>query len=108
MCDLFCVLLCVLAVFILLVFLLYSLRYAQISRNISTASQFNQNFKDEVDLKNNTSHKVLTSDPALYNLMAREYQYDTEEFRDLKDPGQIYTSSSAVVHLIDRPLLIEK
>ena len=43
--------LCVLAVFILLVFLLYSLRYAQISRNISTASQFNQNFKDEVDLK---------------------------------------------------------
>ena len=64
--------------------------------------------KDEVDLKNNTSHKVLTSDPALYNLMAREYQYDTEEFRDLKDPGQIYTSSSAVVHLIDRPLLIEK
>ena len=43
--------LCVLAVFILLLFLIYSLQYAQISSNISTASQFNQNFKDEVDLK---------------------------------------------------------
>lgn len=43
--------LCVLSVFILLLFLVYSLRYAQISSNISTASQFNQNFKDEVDLK---------------------------------------------------------
>ena len=43
--------LCVLAVFILLVFLIYSLRFAQISRNISTASLFNQNFKNEVDLK---------------------------------------------------------
>lgn len=43
--------LCVLSVFILLLFLVYSLRYAQISSNISTASQFNQNFKDEVDLR---------------------------------------------------------
>lgn len=43
--------LCVLAVFILLVFLGYGLQYAQISSNISTASRFNQNFKDEVDLK---------------------------------------------------------
>ena len=43
--------LCVLAAFILLVFLIYSLQHAQISSNISTASQFNQNFKDEVDLK---------------------------------------------------------
>ena len=43
--------LCVLAVFVLLLFFLYSLRFAQVSSNISTASQFNQNFKDEVDLK---------------------------------------------------------
>lgn len=43
--------LCVLAVFLLLLFFLYSLQYAQVSSNISTASQFNQNFKDEVDLK---------------------------------------------------------
>lgn len=43
--------LCVLSAFILLLFLVYSLRFSQISSNISTASQFNQNFKDEVDLK---------------------------------------------------------
>ncbi len=43
--------LCLLSVFILLVFLLSSLSVSQVSRNISTASQFNQNFKDEVDLK---------------------------------------------------------
>ena len=43
--------LCVMSVLVLLLFLLYSLQYAQVSSNISTASQFNQNFKDEVDLK---------------------------------------------------------
>ena len=43
--------LCLLSVFVLLVFLLSSLSVSQVSRNISTASQFNQNFKDEVDLK---------------------------------------------------------
>ena len=43
--------LCVLSVFILGLFLLYSMQYTQVSNNISTASQFNQNFKDEVDLK---------------------------------------------------------
>ena len=43
--------LCLLSVFLLLVLLLSSLSLSQVSRNISTASQFNQNFKDEVDLK---------------------------------------------------------
>ncbi len=43
--------LCVLSLFILALFLIYSAQYARVSRNISTASQFNQNFKDEVDLK---------------------------------------------------------
>ncbi len=43
--------LCALALFVLVVFLIYGLQYARISRNISTASQFNQNFKNEVDLK---------------------------------------------------------
>ena len=43
--------LCVLAVLVLVLLLIYSLQYAQISSNISTASQFNQNFKDEVDLE---------------------------------------------------------
>ncbi len=40
-----------LSVFVLLVFLLSNWQLSQVSRNISTASQFNQNFKDEVDLK---------------------------------------------------------
>ncbi|MBQ9662988.1 MAG: sensor histidine kinase [Oscillospiraceae bacterium] len=43
--------LCVMSAMVLLLFLVYSLQYAQISSNISTASRFNQNFKDEVDLK---------------------------------------------------------
>ena len=43
--------LCVLSLFMLLLFILYSLEYTTISRNIATASRFNQNFKDEVDLK---------------------------------------------------------
>ena len=47
--------------------------------------------------------KVLTSNPALYNLMAREYQYDTQ---DASRASNIETSSSAVIHLIDEPLLI--
>ena len=42
---------CVMALFILLLFMVYSLRFAKVSSNISTASQFNQNFKEEVDLK---------------------------------------------------------
>ena len=42
---------CVLALFILFLFTFYSLRFAKISSNISTASQFNQNFTEEVDLK---------------------------------------------------------
>ena len=43
--------LCLLAAFILTLFLISSMQYAQVSSNISTASGFNQNFKDEVDLK---------------------------------------------------------
>ena len=48
-----------------------------------------------------TPVKVVTSDPRLYNLMAREYQYDTS---DAKKANNIETSSSAVIHLIDKPL----
>ncbi|MCR5138124.1 MAG: sensor histidine kinase [Oscillospiraceae bacterium] len=43
--------LCILSLFILALFVIYSAQYARVSRNISTASQFNQNFKNEVDLK---------------------------------------------------------
>ena len=51
-----------------------------------------------------TSHKVLTSDPTLYNLMAREYIFDKD---GNGEPVTIYTTSSAVVHLIDRPLMVK-
>ena len=47
---------------------------------------------------------VLTADPHLFNRVAREYQYNT---RDAASASMIETSSSAVVHLIDAPLLIE-
>lgn len=43
--------LCLLSVFVLIIFLLSNWQLAQVSNNISTASQFNQNFKDEVDLR---------------------------------------------------------
>ena len=36
---------------ILSVFVIYTIQYAQVSGNITTASRFNHNFKDEVDLK---------------------------------------------------------
>jgi hypothetical protein len=46
---------------------------------------------------------VVTTNPNLYNLVAREYQYNTE---DATKADQIETSSSAVIHLIDKPLLL--
>jgi len=51
--------------------------------------------------KNRTPAKVVTTDPRLYNLMAREYQYDSS---DAKKASNIETTSSAVIHLIDKPL----
>lgn len=48
--------------------------------------------------------KVVTSDSTLYNQMAREYQYNNS---DVTKASSIETSSSAVIHLIDKPLLIE-
>ena len=47
--------------------------------------------------------RVVTSNPNLYNLMAREFLY-TES--DAARATNIETSSSAVVHLIDEPLLL--
>lgn len=43
----------------------------------------------------------VTKQPGLYNLMAREYQYDSS---DASRAQTLYTSSYAVVHQIDRPL----
>ena len=55
------------------------------------------------DHAGNTRH-VVTTDPALFNLVAREFQYDTQ---DASAANSIETSSSAVIHLINEPLLIE-
>ena len=64
---------------------------------------------DEIDEENAkagnpTVHRVLTSDPGLYNLMAREYLYNS---KDAKTASQLSASSSAVIHLIDRPLMVK-
>lgn len=40
-----------LAVFVLLMLLVYNLQYSSVSSNITTASQFSQSFKNDVDLK---------------------------------------------------------
>ena len=45
--------------------------------------------------------RVMTSS-GLYNLMAREYQYDSKSANEAK---QIQTTSSAIIHLIDKPLM---
>ena len=50
------------------------------------------------------SRQVLTNS-GLYNLVAREFQYNTT---DASSANSIETSSSAVVHLINEPLLIDK
>ncbi len=47
---------------------------------------------------------VVTSNPLLFNLVAREYQYNTS---DATSANAIETSSSAVIHLIDQPLMIQ-
>ena len=50
------------------------------------------------------TRRVMTDRPGLYNLMAREYTYGTQ---DKSRATIIHNSSSAVVHLIDGPLMIE-
>ena len=60
--------------------------------------------QDEVDKANNTTHHVITTNPELYNLQAREYIY---QGKDAASAKMLETSSSAVIHLIDRPLLLE-
>ena len=50
------------------------------------------------------TRRVMTEKPGLYNLMAREYTYQNS---DKSKATIIHNSSSAVVHLIDGPLMIE-
>ena len=58
-----------------------------------------------ITLRDNTGNQrhVVTSNPQLFNLMAREFQYNTS---DARSATLIETSSSAVIHLIDGPLMI--
>lgn len=51
------------------------------------------------------SHSVDTSDPALYNIMTRDYLFDNS---DLQASTQIETSSFAVIHRIKNALYHEK
>lgn len=51
--------------------------------------------------------RVVTTNPNLYNLMAREYQYTERLPKNQNSIYNIYTSSSAVIHQIDKPLLLE-
>lgn len=62
---------------------------------------------DEIYLVDNYGNKakVLHDDENCYNLMAREYQYNG---KDAKTVTEIATSSSAVIHLIDKPLSYQK
>ncbi len=57
-----------------------------------------------VDGAGNT-HSVDTSDPALYNIMTRDYLFDNS---DLQASTQIETSSFAVIHRIKNALYHEK
>lgn len=56
------------------------------------------------DEHNRRLAKVVTSS-GLYNLMAREYQYNTTS---PSSASMIQTTSSAVVHLIDKPLMYKE
>ena len=67
-------------------------------------------YKLKTDVSNNgitltdgsgKTHKVITSNKNLYNVMAREYQYDAS---DASQARNIYTSSFAVIHQIDGAL----
>ena len=55
----------------------------------------------KTSLNDKTPRKVVKT-PGLYNLMAREYQL---EGTDLLTATRVYTTSTAVVHLIDGPLI---
>jgi len=56
-----------------------------------------------IDKAGNQRH-VMTDKPGLYNLMAREYTYQNQ---DKSKATIIHNSSSAVIHLIDGPLMVE-
>lgn len=67
------------------------------------AARLDANGISITDHAKNTRH-VVTTNSQLYNLVAREFQYNTS---DASAASNIETSSSAVIHLIDKPLLIK-
>ena len=75
----------------------------QIDEATNTLSYYRVNVEGDdthlniTDRAGNTRHVVTSG--GLYNLMAREYQYDKNT--DVADAQNIYTSSYAVVHQID-------
>ena len=75
----------------------------QIDESTNTLSYYRVNVEGDdthlniTDRAGNTRHVVTSG--GLYNLMAREYQYDANT--DVADAQNIYTSSYAVVHQID-------
>ena len=77
-------------------------RFSRISAE-STGSEII--LKDNSWKQGDEPAKVLTDKPGCYNLMAREYQYNG---KDASTVNQIETSSSAVIHLIDKPLSYTK
>lgn len=59
----------------------------------------------DLTVRDNTgSVAKVVKTPGLYNLMAREYQYNTTA---ATTASQLQTTSSAVIHLIDKPLKYE-
>lgn len=65
--------------------------------------------QDAEDIENNTHHTVVKKtyvddngkEQPLYNIQAREYLYNGD---NAETATELYTTSSAVIHLIDKPL----
>ena len=63
-----------------------------------------QGSKIQIKDQAGNTRRVMTEKEGLYNLMAREFTYGQQK---KNDATIIHNSSSAVIHLIDGPLLIE-
>jgi hypothetical protein len=60
----------------------------------------NPSMRGSAEYESRLAHVVTTA--GLYNLMAREYQYNSTS---ANNASQIQTTSSAIIHLIDKPLI---
>ncbi len=71
--------------------------------------------KDDITIKNSQTSSAsgyteahVQKKAGLYNLQAREYLLDAEDYDVNKKDLILYTSSTAVIHLIDKPLKLAK